>query len=263
MRFVRKYPLISFVLGVLLPVHGILWPLRLSGVAPELLQGFKILFALLPTSVAFLITIIVEGERGFRKLWVRTFLRQNKLKYYGQAVVSIASLGMLAMIIRYAYDGHWPASYEFPPVMENLLLAPFLLLFPGFTEEFGWRGFMQERLQGKTGVFLASLLTGLVWGSWHGMDFLMGNWPSGAFNVLIFYAYITGTSVLVGGVYTLSGGSIFVAMLTHFSANIVNFYLPVWSLEAEQITSLIFVGLLWLTGLLVLKVKPTPASSQE
>lgn len=250
--FVKKYPLICFILLVLVPVHGILWPLLLSGVSQESLQPLKVLFAFLPTSAAFAITLIIEGEPGAKRLWGKTFLKEGRIKFYGIAFISIVLPGIAALVIRVLYDDYWPAITDFPDLGNSLILAPFLLLFPGFTEEFGWRGFMQERLQGRNGVFLASLITGLVWGGWHSMDFLMGNIPSDLFSVSIFFAYIVGTSIVVGYLYKWSGGSIFVAMLAHFSANMVSSFLPVWNLEAGVTTPLIFIGLLWLVSLICL-----------
>lgn len=250
MTFIRRYPLLSYVLCCVIPVHGILWPLRLSGMTPESLQGFKLLFALIPSASAFLITYITHEEEGIRALWRKVLLKRADLKYYIFGLFGIAMLGLLAMGLRYFYDGHVS---PFPDNLVNsLMITPFILLFPGFTEEFGWRGFLQEKLQSRSGVFLSSLLTGLVWGIWHGMDFLMGNSPTDTFSVLVFFAYILGTSVVIGGLYSLSNGSIAVAILAHFSANIVNFYLPVWTSESGLITPLIFVGLLWLVAIFIL-----------
>lgn len=250
--FTKKHPILCFVLMVLVPVHGILWPLLLTGTPQQSLQPLKILFAFLPTTSALIITWLIKGDDGVRELWRSTFLKEGRIKYYGTALLSIAILGAIAMAVRFVYDGFWPSISDYPDLGTSLLLAPFLLLFPGFTEEFGWRGFLQQRLQGQTGVFLASLITGIVWGTWHGMDFLMGNWPSDTFNVLVFFTYIVGTSIVIGYLYECSGRSIFVAIVAHFSANIVNFFLPVWNTNAGLTTPIIFVGLLWLTALVLL-----------
>jgi membrane protease YdiL (CAAX protease family) len=250
--FLKSYPLLAFVLMVLLPVHLVLWPLRLSGVSAGSLQPLKILFAFLPTTAALLITLANQGEQGVRALWRMTFLKEKQVSRYGLALVSIASLGAIALLFRYIYDGFYPTAADFPGLATSLVMAPFLLLFPGFTEEYGWRGFLQRRLQGKAGIFLASVLTGLVWGGWHGMDFLLGNWPTDTLSILIFFAYIIGTSIVIGYLYCWSKGSIFVAILAHFSANVVNSFLPVWKTNAGIITPLIFVALLWLTALILL-----------
>jgi len=209
--------------------------------------------------MAFLVVYLAQGEEAVRRLWGKCFLKQNRLKYYSLALVSIAALGGLSLLIRYLYDGQAASFSELPDALTLAIGAPFLLLFPGFTEEFGWRGFLQERLQDKMGVFLASLLTGLVWGSWHSMDFLMGNWPTDYFSITVFFLYITATSIIIGGIYVLSGGSVFIAMLVHFSANVVNFLLPVWKMESSELTPLIYIGLLWVAAFMVLGVKrPVP-----
>ncbi|MCE7992620.1 MAG: CPBP family intramembrane metalloprotease [Roseivirga sp.] len=219
------------------------------------MQPLKILFAFLPTTAAFVITYISEGEKGTRKLWGKTFLKKNRIKYYGIGLLGILLVGWLSMVIRFTYDEHWPLSSDFPDLSNSLVLAPFLLLFPGFTEEFGWRGFLQEKVQVRRGVFLASLITGVIWGGWHSMDFLMGNYPADTFTVLVFLAYIIATSIVIGNIYKWSGGSIFVAILAHFSANMVNSFLPIWNEEAGMTTPLIFVGLLWLLSVILLAIE--------
>jgi len=42
-----------------------------------------------------------------------------------------------------------------------------LTLFGAIGEEAGWRGFLQEELEGRVGLFKGTLLVGLIWGSWH------------------------------------------------------------------------------------------------
>lgn|GEM_PF-3500274 len=251
---IRKYPVLTFVAAVLLPVHGILWPLRLSGVQLESLQGFKLLFALIPSIAAFIITNITEGEHESQRLWRRVYLRKNQTKVFLLALISITSIGLCAVLIRFILDGQSPFWDALPSAQETIFLVPFLLFFPGFTEEFGWRGFMQQKLQKRHGIFLASLVTGLVWGGWHCMDFLLGNWPSGTFNIILFFAYITGVSIVIGGLYALSKGSVAVAIIAHFSANMVNFFLPVWNNQAGTKTPIVFIILLWLVAFIVLAI---------
>ncbi|MBO3699255.1 CPBP family intramembrane glutamic endopeptidase [Roseivirga sp. E12] len=254
-RLIKKYPVLAFAAIVLLPVHGILWPLRLSGVGLENLQGLKLLFALIPSIGALIITNFIEGEHQARKLWQRVYPQRSDIKIYLVALVSITGIGSLAVLVRFVLDGLLPSWGSLPSVQEAIFLLPFLLFFPGFTEEFGWRGFMQQKLQKRNGVFLASLMTGLVWGGWHCMDFLLGNWPAGTFNVLLFFAYITGTSIVIGGLYAWSKGSVAVAILAHFSANMVNFFLPVWNNEAGTKTPIIFISLLWAVAFVILAVE--------
>ena len=254
-EWVKAHPIKIYVAMCLLPVHAILWSMTWLGVEQSAMQPLKLLFSLLPTGSAFLLTYIGWGEEAVQNLWKRTFLKEGRLKAYSIALFVFIILGFLALALRYTIDDYFPFLYEFSPISRVLLMTPLLLLFPGFTEEYGWRGFMQHRLQEKTPVFVASLFVGLVWGTWHTMDFYMGNWPFSWLNVAAMYAYITGVSIVIGGLYTHFRASIFVAMLAHYSANAISGFTPVFSLDQGYLTPIIFIGLIWTCALGVLFVK--------
>ena len=255
LRLIRRFPLITFVLFCLVPVHGILWAALLLGAEQEVLRPLKLPFAFLPTVSAFIISWIIGSEEEVSSLWKRTFNRETPIRLYLFGFLIFVFLGALAIFVRWEWDGYFPPSDQFPAFWMILVVSPFLLLFPGFAEEYGWRGFFQERLNKKMPVFLGSLIVGLTWGTWHGMDFLMGNWPQEPFNVFIFFIYIVGVSVIIGEVYTRAGGNVAIAMIAHFGANIVNFFIPVWKIDAGLETPFIFLGLLWVTSLMILLIR--------
>ena len=249
-KWIQKNQIAAYIIGCLLPVHAILWPMLLLGVEQDSLKPFKILFALLPTSIAFMIVWIGEGEKGVSQLWRKLINRKNPWKVYLLAFMSFILLAGVALFARYFYDGYLPNLDDLPSPLTILIASPFLLLFPGFTEEFGWRGFLQDRL--RLPNTLSSAVVGIVWGAWHTMDFLMGNWPASYFFVTIFFLYIIGVSVVIGAIYHFSGGSVFIAMLAHFSANVVNFFIPIWQQEAGLITASIYVGATWVVVIILL-----------
>ena len=65
-----------------------------------------------------------------------------------------------------AYLGYWASP---TPYLLMLLLIPnfFLSFLPFFGEEYGWRFFLQPRLQGRFGQRGGVLLLGVLWGLWH------------------------------------------------------------------------------------------------
>ena len=252
--FVRRHPVLAFAGLCVLPVHAILWPLVLMGVEPEALRPLKLLFAVLPTTVALLLSWIIGQADEVGALTTRLFrprpgTRSPKAWVYVHATVSFLVLGAAALLVRSAWDGYRPGTGDFTPWSTALLLTPVLFAFPGFAEEFGWRGFMQERLRGRVGVFVSSLLVGLAWGTWHTMDFLMGNWAGGIYFVALFFAYIVGSSIIIGALYEWSGGVVLVAMAGHFSANAASTFLPLWSDAAGMRTPIVFLVLIWCVAL--------------
>ncbi|MEZ5345703.1 MAG: CPBP family intramembrane glutamic endopeptidase [Pyrinomonadaceae bacterium] len=250
-NLVRRFPVISFIFCCLFPVHFILWTAILMGASPESLKPLKLPFALLPSVSALFLTYIIENERGIVKLWQKTILRKTHFGIYFLAFFIFIVLGFSALVIRWYWDGYFPQYEQFPALWKVAVISPFLLLFPGFAEEYGWRGFMMEKLCKRFPSFLASILVGTTWGAWHGMDFLMGNWSSQVWMVCLFFVYIVGVSVIIGEIYVLSRGSVFIAMLAHFSANVVNFFSPVWRVEAGTKTPLIFISLIWISAVVL------------
>lgn len=108
---------------------------------------------------------------------------------------------------------HWNASalsgIWVPMFNYNLLGGP---LF----EEFGWRGFLQARLQLEIAPWLAAICVGFMWAAWHLPLFLV-SWSSAApFN----YAFIVVClSIVFAYPFNSSGGSVLVAILMHFAFN--------------------------------------------
>ncbi len=249
--WLRRNLLFSYILGCLIPVHGILWTLLALGIPQESLQPLKLPFAILPSAMAFGLTYLANDEKGILDLWNRLFRKPKAWYYYLISTISFLLMAAFSFVIRYFWDGYLPDFSEFNIGISAIFMVPFLLLFPGFAEEFGWRGFMQIRLRTKFPISISSFFVGLVWGSWHMMDFLMGNWPASVIFISLFFAYITGASLVIGFIYELSGGNVFIAMLAHFSVNAVVFFTPVWQNEAGLVTPILFIILIWVVAVVL------------
>jgi membrane protease YdiL (CAAX protease family) len=92
-----------------------------------------------------------------------------------------------------------------------------------FGEEFGWRGYLQEKLLRKFGLNLGLIVLGIIWGYWHLPIVLMGwNFPNhpvlGA--LLLMPIGTTFLAIFVGWVY-LRSRSIWMPALAHASGNLV------------------------------------------
>ncbi|MCB1023694.1 MAG: CPBP family intramembrane metalloprotease [Acidobacteria bacterium] len=254
-RFIRKFPVFTFVVCCLFPVHSILWSAIFLGADPESLKPLKLFFAVLPTASALFLTFVIDGENGVKALWQKTYLAQTPIRTYIIAFGIFILPGVFALFVRWFWDGYSPQFSHFPALWKVIIISPFLLLFPGFAEEYGWRGFMLEKLRGRLPVLVGSILVGITWGMWHGMDFLMGNWSSQFWVVCLFFFYIVGVSIMIGEIYVSSGGNLIIAMLAHFSANVVNFFLPVWHNDAGTKTPIIYISVIWLCVFMLVSAK--------
>lgn len=108
----------------------------------------------------------------------------------------------------------------------NFIVSLFLQSILGslftFGEEFGWRGYIQEKLIRKFGLKSGLILLGMIWGYWHIPVILMGyNFPDhpvlGAF--LLMPLGTTFLGIFLGWLY-LRSKSIWTVVLAHASINL-------------------------------------------
>ncbi|HEY4048920.1 MAG TPA: CPBP family intramembrane glutamic endopeptidase [Acidobacteriaceae bacterium] len=90
-------------------------------------------------------------------------------------------------------------------------------------EEFGWRGFLQSRLQRTLPPWIAAVLTGMLWATWHLPLFLVG-W--GGVSFPLFLLITVSISLIMALAFNASGQVILVAILMHSALNAANRFLP-------------------------------------
>jgi membrane protease YdiL (CAAX protease family) len=90
-------------------------------------------------------------------------------------------------------------------------------------EEFGWRGFLQSRLQRSLPPWISAVLVGVMWAIWHLPLFILG-W--GGVTFPLFLLILVGVSVIMAFAFNGSGESVFVAILMHSAFNAANRVIP-------------------------------------
>jgi membrane protease YdiL (CAAX protease family) len=203
-----------------------------------------------PLIASFLTTWIFEGREGV-KLLIKKCLHIRPLLYLTIALLSPFVLALVATIINFFIDKS-PINLlgllscrEFPQF--NLLtFFIYNLIFFGFGEEVGWRGFALPRFQEKLNALSSSIILTVFWAIWHwplffyrlgytSMDFIgIFGWT---------FSLLTG-SILLTWLYNSSRASILICAVFHstidiaFTAdiadkNIVNymgFLITVWGI---------------------------------
>lgn len=125
-------------------------------------------------------------------------------------------------------------------IPEDIGIPVFVLIIPytlmifvlgGGQEELGWRGFIQDPLQDKLGVIKASLLIGVLWGTWHAPLWLIQGEGHSYYSIIAFILYATSWSLVIGIMYNLSGKKVMIPWVMHTLANVSVPFFPVLFLE--------------------------------
>jgi deazaflavin-dependent oxidoreductase (nitroreductase family) len=107
------------------------------------------------------------------------------------------------------------------PVLAFPLVVALVLIFNGFGEEAGWRGFLTPRLLARRGPISTSLLVAAVWFTWHVPSF----WVIETYrNLGLAIIPMMGIGLVSGAIvltwiYVGSGGSILIVALWHLALN--------------------------------------------
>ncbi len=250
---IRSHPMVSFFALA----YGFSWVmlLILYGLL-GLPAGLVILLQTLgPTLAALATGTALEGAAGRRRLLARVRIWRVARRWYAFALVGIPAVCLLAALaLPGAFVGLGGQSAVKPGVEFLAFVVVGFVSGPLF-EEPGWRGFALPRLQDQMGALRGTLLLGALWAAWHLPQFLVPEWANenGGLSptlVVTFLLMVVAIAPIMTWVFNRTGGSLFLAMLTHSSINA--------ALAAFVVaTSALNVGLLALGGLSVVLVVAT------
>lgn len=207
------------------------------------LIAFGYMFA---PALAHLLTRLVTRE-GWQGLTLRPRLRQGWPYYLaawiGPAILTIAGTALFFALFPQYFDAELGAVQEMMQATQEMgvdvtmdpwmivalqtaqavLLAPLINSFFTFGEEFGWRGYLQNKLL-PLGGRRAMLWMGLIWGVWHwpviamghnyGLDYPGAPWLG--MLGMVWFTLVVGTFL---GWVTLRSGSVWPAVIGHAAVN--------------------------------------------
>ncbi|WP_226008029.1 CPBP family intramembrane glutamic endopeptidase [Natrinema salinisoli] len=96
----------------------------------------------------------------------------------------------------------------------------FTLFLAGALEEFGWRGFLQPRLQEQRSALFAAVVIGIIWALWHAPLTIGGTgagYESGEITALLIGLPLF--SIVIAWVYNSTRGGVLFAMHFHTMIN--------------------------------------------
>jgi uncharacterized protein len=222
----RKYPLLFFFL-ITYAISWFLWaPLLLAKqgiISYQPPQYLHLLGSLGPAVAALIMTRVCSGSVGLQNLWRRMFNWHVSIVWH-----AIAWLPLLLFFISVLLTGwnNWePQSFgrsaEYPelPVPVYWFAS---ILFYGWGEETGWRGFALPHLQTRQSALQATVTLSIGWAFWHLplFGFSPGFSRMGIIGVLGWYFSILTGAVLLTWLTNSTRGSILIAAIFHGTMDI-------------------------------------------
>ena len=157
------------------------------------------------------LTALVSGKTGLAELFGRLGRVREPLTWYAAALLLVPALQLAAVGIP-ALLGVATITFAFSSFTVLQSAAS------GLLEELGWRGFALPRMQARRPAFTASLLLGVLWGSWHLPLMIARGLPwtaAGLIQFVFFVLLVTAWAVLLTWVYNNTNGSLFLMVLMH------------------------------------------------
>jgi len=107
---------------------------------------------------------------------------------------------------------------------QYVLVFGFTLLAGGALEEFGWRAFMQPRLQARWGALAAAVAVGVAWALWH-LPLHAAGYTLADDSFLLFTSYLVGLAVVLAWLFNSTAG-VLPAMVLHAAHNMPGVLAP-------------------------------------
>lgn len=224
-----------------------------KGLSSPMGLAFGLLGLLGPMVGGITCTYLTRDREGRREYWRRVFdVRRIGARWYALIVLFVPVLFALSVLLDRLTGGtgtHWEAQ-ALRIAAAPLTLVPFVLsiLLVGPMEEFGWRGYVLDRLQERLTPLQASLVLGVCWSAWHLPLFLIPDSYQQALGLgsLAFWLFVIGIvplTVVMTWIFNNTRRSTLAAMLFHFMVNFVGelvalsqraevFSIPLWTLAA-------------------------------
>ena len=193
-----------------------------------------------PLVAAFLVTYWDLKREGVRDLLRRGVKYRFGLIWYLVALLLFPILIGGSLFLAVATGEPLPVMEAFAqPIAIPISFVVVLFTSGPLQEEFGWRGFAQDRLQGRWSALRASIVVGAMWGAWHLPLFFVPQ--MGAYYQRPIWGLVLSTiliSIPIAWVYNNTGRSILAAILMHASFNWSHYLFP--TLESDRAGLILF-----------------------
>lgn len=199
-----------------------------------------------PFFAAFLLTYLNDGKDGMKRLLKKGWNIKFGKIWWIPTLLLLPAMECLAAIFATLFG-----SEAFPEL--DLFTQPityartFLgLLYLAALEEYGWRGYALDRLQGRWNALTSSLILAAFWGPWHLQQWFMGG-RSAPFPAFWYGIFLE--AILLTWLYNNTKKSLLPVILFHTLLNAQIF--PTWN---NMTSTMIFVFIWTIVPIMVIIV---------
>lgn len=161
-----------------------------------------------------------SGLTGFRQFLGQAFRWRAGIQWYLAALIAPFAIRMTVIALHVLKGGSFPnlSNGSLWLYMPSTFLT--VLLIGGPTgEEFGWRGFLLQRIQPRLGLLGASLLIGVIGSLWHIPLFLITGTAQSHLPFALFAVRTIALSIISTWLYNGTKRSLLFVLLFHASLN--------------------------------------------
>lgn len=223
-RELRKFFLVSFAW---------MWGLNL----PRLLANYDIipLHPLLNTLLGYFAVFgpgyaafcLTKDKEARKVLWKRAWQFKSSGKWWIPTLLIFPLSAGLTVLIMTLLGKPLAWEYSLPPAM-IVPIGLLIWLLGAYPEEFGWRGYAQERMEKKFSPLVTSLILGALWGVWHLPLHFIDSTTQFVIPVTEYIAQTIVLTVLYTWLYHRTKGNVAIAAAFHAMGNITGALIPYW-----------------------------------
>ncbi len=204
-----------------------------------------------PTISAIIITGMLEGWTGIRRLIGRTFEWRVGLQWYLFVLFSTAVLGLVSIGLYITlFEKSYALTFPIIPLISVSLIS-------GFREEYGWRGFALPRLLKKYNALTASIILGIIHATWHFTPLsLINNAPE----LLLFILGVIPITVFFTWIYNNTKGTMLLPVLFHMIIDVTGYILNITGVKP---LFLIYISLNWILVIIIVLIYGPANLSRE
>jgi len=197
-----------------------------------------------PSILGIILTSKFEGKEGIIKLFLSAINIKIGFSSFMIIIAYVIILSLLQLIL-YTTLGN---RFDYSQFIKQLPTTLPLIIAGPLSEEFGWRGFLQKRVNKEFSPISGSIIIGIVWSLWHLPLFYIIGTSQHEFNVPFFpfMILIISSAFVYTYIYIKSNGSLFTAILLHW------LFTYIFQVIASQISrSPIYNLLEWIPSLMI------------